>query len=894
VEPAVWSGVADAPAAPGAPAVRDGVVARPGLFQRLTQAQRVAQVSAPPGSGKTILLRSWIAECGLAGRVAWVAVPGDCDAQQFWVSVTGALRGMAAGSALVRPLTAAPELDGWTVVERLLEDLASLEDRVWLVIDDLHELCSAEALRQLELLIMRAPPALRFVLVTRHDLRLGLHRLRLAGELTEIRVADLRFTLPEARVLLDAAGVPLSDSAVTALYDRTEGWAAGLRLAVLSLAGNPDPERFAAEFGGSERTVAEYLLAEVLDRQSEQARRLLLRTSILDRVNGELADLLTGGSGGERVLQQLEEAGAFVVSLDARRSWFRYHQLFADLLQLELRGSEPARLPALHDAAARWYAEHGYPVEAVRHAEAAQNWDLAARLLSDHWVGLGLAGLGGAAHEFLTRFPAGVIARDAELAARVAGDQLARGSLGEAERYLALAARALESVPAARREHSQVVLAVVRMHLARRRGDLTAVTEEAQRLLAPAMTAASGQPGLGEDLRALALIDLGIAELWASRFEEANRHLEDGIAQAHEIGRPYLEVTGLAYSAQLTSWRSFPLGAERGLQAIELANQHGWSDEPVTGVAYLARSVAMVVQGRLEEAEEAQGRAERSMRTEVEPAAGMRLHYGRGMLEFVSGRHDAALRAFQAAERLAKSLITPHTLAPRLRSHLLQTLAHVGETRRVEQALADMDTPERERGEIRIAEASLRLAQDDPKAATVVLAPVIDGSAPMQNAHLWDVQASLLQAIACDALGDAGAARRALERALDLAAPETLLFPFLYDPAPALLDRHRQHGTAHTGLIAEILNVLAGQEPGSQPSGPPHLREPLSSAEARVLRYLPTKLSAPEIADEMYLSVNTVKTHMRHLYDKLGAHRRHEAVEQARALGLLAPSPRRP
>jgi LuxR family maltose regulon positive regulatory protein len=894
VEPAVWSGVADAPAAPGAPAVRDGVVARPGLFQRLTQAQRVAQVSAPPGSGKTILLRSWIAECGLAGRVAWVAVPGDCDAQQFWVSVTGALRGMAAGSALVRPLTAAPELDGWTVVERLLEDLASLEDRVWLVIDDLHELCSAEALRQLELLIMRAPPALRFVLVTRHDLRLGLHRLRLAGELTEIRVADLRFTLPEARVLLDAAGVPLSDSAVTALYDRTEGWAAGLRLAVLSLAGNPDPERFAAEFGGSERTVAEYLLAEVLDRQSEQARRLLLRTSILDRVNGELADLLTGGSGGERVLQQLEEAGAFVVSLDARRSWFRYHQLFADLLQLELRGSEPARLPALHDAAARWYAEHGYPVEAVRHAEAAQNWDLAARLLSDHWVGLGLAGLGGAAHEFLTRFPAGVIARDAELAARVAGDQLARGSLGEAERYLALAARALESVPAARREHSQVVLAVVRMHLARRRGDLTAVTEEAQRLLAPAMTAASGQPGLGEDLRALALIDLGIAELWASRFEEANRHLEDGIAQAHEIGRPYLEVTGLAYSAQLTSWRSFPLGAERGLQAIELANQHGWSDEPVTGVAYLARSVAMVVQGRLEEAEEAQGRAERSMRTEVEPAAGMRLHYGRGMLEFVSGRHDAALRAFQAAERLAKSLITPHTLAPRLRSHLLQTLAHVGETRRVEQALADMDTPERERGEIRIAEASLRLAQDDPKAATVVLAPVIDGSAPMQNAHLWDVQASLLQAIACDALGDAGAARRALERALDLAAPETLLFPFLYDPAPALLDRHRQHGTAHTGLIAEILNVLAGQEPGSQPSGPPHLREPLSSAEARVLRYLPTRLSAPEIADEMYLSVNTVKTHMRHLYDKLGAHRRHEAVEQARALGLLAPSPRRP
>ena len=264
MEPAVWSGAADAPAA----RVRDGVVSRPGLFQRLTQAQRVVQVSAPPGSGKTVLLRSWIAESGLAARAAWVSVPGEeRDPQRLWISVAGALRDTAAGAALVRGLTAAPDLDGWTVVERLLEDLASLEDRVWLVIDDLHELGSAEALRQLELLIMRAPAALRFVLVTRHDLRLGLHRLRLAGELTEIRAADLRFSRTEARALLDAAGVALSDSALDLLYDRTEGWAAGLRLAALSLAGHPDPERFAAEFGGSERTVAEYLLAEVLERQ---------------------------------------------------------------------------------------------------------------------------------------------------------------------------------------------------------------------------------------------------------------------------------------------------------------------------------------------------------------------------------------------------------------------------------------------------------------------------------------------------------------------------------------------------------------------------------------------------------------------------------------------------
>ena len=885
MEPAVWSEAADAPG------IRDGVVSRPGLFERLARARRVVQVSAPPGSGKTILLRSWIATTGLADRAAWVSVPGEVrDLQRLWIPVVGALRDTAPGAPLVRGLTAAPDLDGWTVVERLLDDLAALEEQVWLVIDDLHELGSAEALRQLELLIMRAPTALRFVLVTRHDLRLGLHRLRLAGELTEIRADDLRFSRTEARALLDAAGVALSDSALDLLYSRTEGWAAGLRLAALSLAGHPDPERFAAEFGGSERTVAEYLMAEVLERQPDEARQLLLRTSILSRVNGELADLLTGGSGGERVLQRLEEAGAFVISLDARRSWFRYHQLFADLLQLELRGTSPADLPALHEAAAGWYAGHGYPVEAVRHAQAARNWALAARVLSDGWVGLGLAGLGDTVHELLTRFPADVIAGDAELAARVAGDQLARGSLEEAERCLSLATRRLGSVPADGCGRSQAVLAVVRMRLARQRGDLETVAGEAQRLLAPAVTA---EPGLGGDLRALALIDLGIAEAWTARFEEADRHLGDGIALARRIRRPYLEVTGLAHLAQLESWRSFRLGAQRGLQAIELATEHGWPDEPVAGLAYLALGVAMVTQGRLEEAEQALSQAERTVRAEVEPAAGMRLYYGRGMLEFVSGRHDAALNAFQAAERLAGSLVTPHTLAPRLRSHLLQTLVRTGETQRVEQTLADLDGAERGRGEIRLAEASLRLAQDDPAAAVTVLAPVIDGSVVMPNAHLWEVQAFLLQAIAGDALGDAGAARRALEQALDRAAPEGLLFPFLYDPEPGLLDRHRRGGTAHAGLIAEILNVLAGQKPGSPPAGPQHLREPLSHAEARVLRYLPTKLSAPEIAGELYLSVNTVKTHMRHLYDKLGVHRRHEAVEQARALGLLAPSPRR-
>jgi LuxR family maltose regulon positive regulatory protein len=811
--------------------------------------------------------------------------------------VLAALRRTGAGSSLVQPLTAAPALDGWGIVERLLADLAPLTERLWLVVDDVDEL-GPEALGQLELLIMRAPPMLRFVLAARHDVRLGLHRLRLEGELGEVRGPDLRFTVAEAEELFANAGLQLPS--LCRLVERTEGWAAGLRLAALSLAGHPEPERFADEFSGSERTVAEYLLAEVLDRQPEAVRRLLLRTSILESVNGELADVLTGAMGGEGLLQDLEAANAFVVALDAGRSWFRYHRLFSDLLQLELRRAEPYEVAGLHRQAAAWLAGHGHAVPAIQQAQAAGDWELAARLLADHWPALYLDGQAAVINELLAGFPAKTRVASTELAVLSALDELMQGSLEAAERYLGLVVKEPSSVSTEPYGQEQLLLGIARLLHARQRGNLPAVVEEARALHSIADVAGATRSRLGEDLSTLALIHLGSAEYWAGQFEQAERHLEQGVGLARQIGRPYLEFTGLAYRAAIEIARSYAGAMEGGIQAVELAQRHGWTDDPAVGIASGVVGAVLAWQGKPEAAEPWVQRAERALRAEAEPAGALAVRTIRGMLELARSRVSDALAAFEAADRLAGRLAGPNHMVLPNRSLLVQTLVRLGEIDRAEKKLAELDDRERNSGELRISLATLRLAQDNPSDVTAALAPILDGSVPrflpgQSTVNLPDFEfwggVFLLEAIAQDALGDSHAAASALERALDVVEPDGVLVVFLLRPAPALLERHARQGTAHASLIADILSLLAGRPVASQPGRPPLLLESLSDREIRVLRYLPTNLTGPEIARELYVSRNTVRTHMRHLYEKLGTHTRADTVARARTLGLLAPSP---
>jgi LuxR family maltose regulon positive regulatory protein len=296
-----------------------GLIHRRDLMAALDRAtqKRVTIISAPPGTGKTSLLRAWADQPRQDRRLAFMTVkPGQHDLQLFWLTLLDVIRNArGAGERSVQVPSAAPGLSVAAVVDKVLSELEKSGDRFVLVIDDLHELSSPQAAEQLTALLTRLPPGARAVVASRHDLPLRLHKLRLTGDLAEIRADQLRFTEDETRQLLTAAGIVLPEHLAARLHQRTEGWAAGLRLAVLSLAGHSDPERFVAEFSGSDRTVAEYLMAEMLERQPPEVRDLLLRTSLLDRVNGELADLLTGAAGSERILLDLEDANAFVVYL---------------------------------------------------------------------------------------------------------------------------------------------------------------------------------------------------------------------------------------------------------------------------------------------------------------------------------------------------------------------------------------------------------------------------------------------------------------------------------------------------------------------------------------------------------------------------------------------------
>ena len=871
--------------------VARGLLEREDLLHMLDRAvtKRVTVISAPPGSGKTSLLRAWADRSTNHRRVAFVSVDRDQqDAQRFWSAVLDAIRSPARSVDPEKQPAATAALDADQVVDRVLSEVADQVEPVVLIIDDLHELRSADALAQLEHLLAILPSSARVVLSSRRDPSIRLHQLRLADEIAEIRAGDLQFTERETRELLVTSGIGLSDAGSAALYQRTEGWAAGLRLAVISLSGHPDPERFVAEFSGTDRAIVEYLMAEMLERQPSEVQSMLLRTSLVDRMNGELANLLAGRSGSEQILLDLEEANAFVVSLDAQRTWFRYHQLLADFLRLELRRTLAGEVPDLHRRAARWFADHGEVVEAVRHTLAAGDWPDAARLLADHLFSLTLDGQEGAIGALLRSFPAGASADHPELALAHAAVELAQGRLEEAAAQLALAESHVQSTPPARRRRLAVAVASLRLALARRSGQFTEVMEQVNLLDASTADESSDQIAMGSELRGVALMNLGIVETWSRRFDDAERHLSEGAALAQAIGRPYLEVACRAHQIFPTTLVSLASARERGRQAVALAERYGLDDRPILAPALGAVAFWATWMGEFDEGESALRRAWEVAEPQIDPAAAVLLHLVTGMLHAGRGQHRSALEAFAAGARAQSLLTGVHALATPVVGWLAATQARLGMPDEARATLTGFSAEHERMGFIYNARAVICLAEGDPSTALDLLQDVRDAPPPVGLPAFTLVETHLLAGTAHLHLGDRNAAAAAAEAALAAAEPDRLIFPFAMTGAAELLDALPRHQTAHGALLADIADVLRGEPAPSTDRELLTQPEELSPSELRVLRYLPTNLTRPEIARELYVSINTVNTHLRNIYFKLGAHDRSSAVRRARELRLLS------
>jgi LuxR family maltose regulon positive regulatory protein len=848
-------------------------------------------VAAPAGAGKSALLSSWIAEGRAPGPVAWLSLDADdADRRRFWRAVLQAL-GRATRDDAVAALAVSPrepmKMD--LVLPALVDALAGRRQPVVLVLDDFHAVIDTVE-EDLERLGRFPPPALRLVIVTRADPPMGLGRLRLDGSLTEVRAADLAFTLDEAGALFDALGIELRPEDLARLWRRTEGWAAALRLAAASLLQHPEPRDFIDHFAGTDATISDYLVSEVLARQPPELRDFLLRTSVVETLSVDLANALTRTTDAHALLARLEHGGVLTTPLDEHGTLHRYHPLFAELLRAELRAQLPDEVPSLHRRAATWLAAHGDDAAALRHAAAGGAWDLAAELTTARWFHMMIDGEMGALRPILETMPRELVEASPELALAFGGALLARGDHAAAQPYLREAKEGEALVAPERRAQFTASRAAMALYEGRLRGDPRAALQAARGMLDRDGVLESGT--LTSGVRSFVLNQLGIVELWTGELDAAIAHLERGYATALDVDSDWTVLAAMAYLAVARAFRGEVVRALRHADdAITLAQRRGWTRSEPAGAAYCVQAAVAIQRGRHEEAAQLVDRAAEALHdTRDRPLRAVHA-LNRSYLLRDGGDPQAALGVLQAArDELGEwPLLGP--LDGQLLAQEALLRAAVGE---LEAGRALLERAEDEAAAsvaVANAIARLRLLEGDPDAARDVLAPhLADGDVPAAampisvRAETW-----LLDALALDALAKHDDAARSLERSLDLAEPAGLrrLIVEHGSLVRPLLNRHVRLGTAHPAIVGEALDAIDHRGPnGSRPVAV-ILAEPLSERERAILRYLPTMMSNQEIAAELFVSVNTVKTHLKAIYRKLDATGRREAVQRGRDLGLM-------
>jgi LuxR family maltose regulon positive regulatory protein len=899
------------------PPPRPDMVPRPRLLQRLNeglrQGHRLTLVSAPAGFGKTTLLSEWVATCGLS--VAWLALDsGDNDPARFLAYLIAALQTIegGVGTGVLDRLQAPQPPPMEELLTALINQIDSISISFVLVLDDYHLITAQRIHEALAFLLAHPPPNMHLVVATRADPPWPFALLRGRGQLTELRLADLQFTQDEAAVFLNQVmDLRLSPVDITSLTSRTEGWIAGLQLAALSMQGRQDLPGFIAALTGSQHHILDYLVEEVLRRQPESVQAFLLRTSILDRLTGPLCDALSleheaGADDGQAMLHRLERANLFVIPLDERHQWYRYHHLFADSLRVCLEQAWADLVPEYHRQACRWYEQHGFLSEAIEHALSADDLDRAACLIEQAAESTLMRSEFTTFLSWMELLPEEVTRAHPLLHVYHAGIQLMNGlplQVAEAHLREALAAEPSRTVSGA--------VATFQTLIAAYRGDTHRSIELSRQALAL----------LAEDnlfLRSLVAGFLGITYLWSGDFATATSALGEAVRIGQQIGNLTFTVLALCHLAELHIMRG-QLHQARTFyeQALQWARDSRGRRLPMAGIALMGMGYLLrewndleVARHHLVEGIELAARWEKT--------GTFTGHISLALVEQALGDQEAARAAIRQARQVAMEFSGMEIAAIVAGVYQARLWIQQGdpnavirwaEERRLEERIETGGLEESSRTVpflyaaleyLAYAEAHIALGQPDE--ALAVLSPLLSVT-KTGGWTMFVIETLALQSLAFQALSDAPRAMCCLEQALSLAEPEGFVRTFVDRGAPlaALLkqileaqqDRGRAPSRSITPDYVRRLLVAFGQGEEAQPQkplplpSPSALVEPLTKREVEVLRLLVTDLTSTEMAEDLVLSVHTIRSHIKSIYAKLDAHSRHAAIARATELNLL-------
>ena len=850
----------------------------PRLDELLTRSveQPLTLISAHAGTGKTALLASWA-----TGRrdVAWLTIDRDDNwSPHFWQGVELALDGVLGASDAGLDAVDDP-------VQRIIGRLPPRRSVV-LVLDDLHEIENPVVLKELGALISHSPKQLRLVVATRADPPLRIQRQRVAGQLSEVRASDLAFTAAECRDMLGPLAELLEDEDVDTLCERTEGWAAGIRLAALSLEAEEDKRGFVQRFAGDERAVSDYLLNEIFDRLPESRRRFVLRTAVPKRLAADLAVELSGDPQAARVLSELETANFLISSQAGQGATYRYHALLRDFLLARLAQLQPKELRSLQRRTAHWAWRHGDPETAFRHAIAGEDWDLADELTAEAWD--------------VVVF--GVAARDRDAvsetpearARRPAGPRLSRGRRAPLPRQSQRGRADLPDRPTRPGERDSGTARRPGRHL----GDVRAHDREASGgprressslLVSSRRNRSSARsPRLFGNERARRSSCRISAPSTSPRAPSATAEprLYEAMSLARETGLDHVVLNSLSQLAMLESTRGrLRQAVELAREGVDFAERRNWETLHQGIGSRLVLGWAHYQWNELELASEQIGKAAVAARLWGDRTGIVGAALLDALVLAAAGPDGSVdgLRRLRGVRAQMQGWRPPLFLAALVQTAEARVLAASGD---LEGARLAIERGELDEGDGGLVLARISLAQGAP---TDALAE-IEAYDPSGGARdlAGQVEAGVLEAVAKQELNDRAGAAVAIESALGLAERGSYRRPFV-DGGPSvrgLLVERVRHGTDHRALVAELIAALERRSASTELTLP-ELLEPLSDREQAVLRYLPTMMSNAEIASELFLSVNTVKTHLKAIYRKLGATRRRDAVERARRVELL-------